>query len=133
MSVTEKEQAKLIIQEHKVELINEDILETLTESEDVNELIDQTMVENFDSFKASLLESQEAMMALTKQQLKVKDEVIQNQKKMREIEAKKQEEPQSILYNLRFPKRLPNLKRLPLTVNTTEFFLKVTSAPRIAS
>ena len=92
MSVTEKEQAKLIIQEHKVELINEDILETLTESEDVNELIDQTMVENFDSFKASLLESQEAMMALTKQQLKVKDEVIQNQKKMREIEAKKQEE-----------------------------------------
>lgn len=92
MSVTEKEQAKLTIQEHKVELINENILETLTESDDVNELIDQTMVENFDTFKSSLVESQDAMMALTKQQLKIKDEVIQNQKKMRDIEAKKQEE-----------------------------------------
>ena len=92
MSVTEKEQAKLTIQEHKVELINENILETLTESDDVNELIDQTMVENFDTFKTSLVESQDAMMALTKQQLKIKDEVIQNQKKMRDIEAKKQEE-----------------------------------------
>ena len=81
-----------MIQAHKVELIDETVVEALTESNEVNELLDESMVENFDAFKDSLRESQEAMFALTKQQLKVKDEVIANQKKMREIEMKKQEE-----------------------------------------
>lgn len=81
-----------MIQAHKVELIDENVVEALTESNEVNELLDESMVENFDAFKDSLRESQEAMFALTKQQLKVKDEVIANQKKMREIEMKKQEE-----------------------------------------
>ena len=81
-----------MIQAHKVELIDETVVEALTESNEVNELLDESMVENFDAFKDSLRESQEAMFALTKQQLKVKDEVIANQKKMREIELKKQEE-----------------------------------------
>ena len=81
-----------MIQANKVHLIDEAVVEALTESSQVNELLDDSMVENFDKFKESLRESEEAMFALTKQQLKVKDEVVANQQKMQEIELKKQEE-----------------------------------------
>ena len=72
--------------------MKKEVLVELTKSEDVNKVFDATMVQNFDLFKESIRESEEAIEALTKSQLKVKNEILENQAKMQEIERKKQEE-----------------------------------------
>ena len=92
ISAAQKVEAKKVLKEQKVKLLKKEVLVELTKSEEVNEVFDSTMVENFDVFKESIRESEEAIAALTKSQLKVKNEILENQAKMQEIERKKQEE-----------------------------------------
>ena len=106
------------------------MLKELTKSEEVNEVFDSTMVNNFELFKESIRESEEAIEALTKSQLKVKNEILENQAKMQEIERKKQEEELKAVkkaladMNLQWEEHFSQLKNHKMVMTFCPYSLK---------